>query len=263
LGFGHLEIGTVTLRPQSGNPRPRLFRLPGQHALINRMGFPGQGAEYVARRLRLSRPPGLVLGVNLGKNKDTPLESAVEDYLALMEAFAPLADYLAINVSSPNTPGLRRLQTAQALEKLLAPLISRRLEYQASIHRPLPLLVKLSPDLTESELDDALQAILDTGVDGVIAANTTLSRPGLFSPLAAESGGLSGAPLGDLSLTMIRRIYARTGGELPIIGVGGVMSAANARAMLDVGAALVQVYTGLIYAGPGLVQSILRDLAVR
>jgi dihydroorotate dehydrogenase len=263
LGFGHIEVGTVTPRPQPGNPRPRLVRLPEQRAIINRMGFPGQGAELVARRLRRARPPGLVLGVNLGKNKDTPLETAYEDYLALMEVFAPLADYLAINVSSPNTVGLRRLQARWALEALIAPLMRLRQELVDRLARPLPLLVKLAPDLTEAELDDALAAILAAGVDGVIATNTTLSRPGLSSPLAAEAGGLSGAPLGELSLAMIRRIHAQTGGRLPIIGVGGVMTAADARARLDAGATLVQVYTGLVYAGPGLVKSILRDLAIQ
>jgi dihydroorotate dehydrogenase len=263
LGFGHIEVGTVTPRPQPGNPRPRLFRLPEQRALINRMGFPGRGAQFVARRLGCARPPGLVLGVNLGKNKDTPLESAHEDYLALMEVFAPLADYLAINISSPNTVGLRRLQARQALEALLIPLMRRRQELRGRLGRPLPVLVKLAPDLTEAELDDALDALLNAGVDGIIAANTTLSRPGISSPLAAEAGGLSGAPLGELSLAMIRRIYTQTSGRLPIIGVGGVMSASDARARLDAGAILVQVYSGLVYAGPGLVQSILHDLALQ
>jgi dihydroorotate dehydrogenase len=263
LGFGHIEVGTVTPRPQPGNPRPRLFRLPEQQALINRMGFPGRGALFVARRLGGARPPGLVLGVNLGKNKDTPLESAYEDYLALMEVFAPLADYLAINISSPNTVGLRRLQTRQALEALLVSLMRRRQELRGRLGRPLPVLVKLAPDLTEAELDDALDALLNAGVDGVIAANTTLNRPGISSPLAAEAGGLSGAPLGELSLAMIRRIYTQTSGRLPIIGAGGVMSAADARARLDAGAILVQVYSGLVYAGPGLVQSILCDLALQ
>jgi dihydroorotate dehydrogenase len=227
------------------------------------MGFPGRGAQFVARRLGCARPPGLVLGVNLGKNKDTPLESAHEDYLALMEVFAPLADYLAINISSPNTVGLRRLQASQALEALLVSLMRRRQELRGRLGRPLPVLVKLAPDLTEAELDDALDALLNAGVDGIIAANTTLSRPGISSPLAAEAGGLSGVPLGELSLAMIRRIYTQTSGRLPIIGVGGVMSAADARARLDAGAILVQVYSGLVYAGPGLVQSILHDLALQ
>jgi dihydroorotate dehydrogenase len=263
LGFGHIEVGTVTPRPQPGNPRLRLFRLTEQRALINRMGFPGRGADYVARRLRNSRPPGLVLGVNLGKNKDTPLESAIEDYLALIEVFAPLSDYLVINVSSPNTEGLRSLQARQALERLLVPLMRLCQEKRARLDRSLPLLVKLAPDLTDAELDDALDAITSAGVSGVIATNTTLSRPDVSRPLALEAGGLSGAPLSGLSTRMVRRIHTRTGGMLPIIGVGGVMSAADARAKFDAGATLVQVYTGLVYAGPGLVQSILRDLSAR
>ena len=261
LGFGHIEIGTVTLRPQPGNPRPRLFRLSGQHALINRMGFPGQGANYVARRLSLPKPPGLVLGVNLGKNKDTPLENALDDYLALAKVFAPLSDYLVINVSSPNTAGLRSLQRRQALEQLLVPLRRYAKEQQARLDRPVPLLVKLAPDLADAELDDALDAITIAGVDGVVATNTTLSRLGVDSPLAGEAGGLSGAPLSELSTRMIRRIHAQTGGRLPIIGVGGVMGLADVRAKLDAGATLVQIYTGLVYTGPCLVQSILRDLA--
>jgi dihydroorotate dehydrogenase len=262
LGFGHIEIGTVTLRPQPGNPLPRLLRSPEQCALINRLGFPGRGAEFVSRRLRLSRPPGLVLGVNLGKNKDTPLDNAFEDYLALVKVFAPLSDYLVINVSSPNTEGLRSLQRRQALEQLLAPLRHFCMQEQSRLNRPVPLLVKLAPDLTDAELDDALDVITGAGVDGVIATNTTLSRPGIPAPLAGQAGGLSGAPLGELSTRMIHRIHANTGGRLPIIGVGGVMCPDDARAKLDAGATLVQVYTGLVYAGPGLVQSILRDLSL-
>ena len=262
LSFGHIEIGTVTPRPQPGNPRPRLVRLPEQSALINRMGFPGRGAEYVSRRLRFSRPPGLVLGVNLGKNKDTPLENAAEDYLALMKIFAPLSDYLVVNVSSPNTEGLRSLQRRQALEQLLIPLRRFCMQEQAWLNRPVPLLVKLAPDLTDAELDNALDVITGAGVEGVIASNTTLSRTGVPASLAGQAGGLSGAPLGELSTRMIRRIHANTEGKLPIIGLGGVMCPADVRAKLDAGATLVQVYTGLVFAGPGLVQSILRDLSL-
>ena len=198
-----------------------------------------------------------MLGVNLGKNKDTPVEEAAKDYLALMDIFAPLADYLAINVSSPNTVGLRRLQARQALDDLLSQLTARRREQRASLGRRPPLLVKLAPDLSDAELDDALDVLLRAGVDGVIAANTTLSRDGLNSPRAGESGGLSGAPLERRSTQMVRQIYERTGGRLPIVAVGGVMSAEDARAKLEAGASLVQVYTGLVYAGPGLVREIL------
>ena len=258
LGFGHIEVGTVTLLAQAGDPKPRLFRLPENHALINRMGFPGEGAERVAARLGRKRTERLVLGVNLGKNKDTPLETAAGDYLSLMDIFAPLADYLAINVSSPNTVGLRRLQARDALNNLLELLLKRRAELD--LKKRLPLLVKLAPDLDQQELDDALDVLLSTGVEGVIATNTTVSRAGLDSPLASESGGLSGAPLGGRSTNMIRQIHLRTGGKLPIIGVGGVMGADHAKAKLDAGATLVQVYTGLVYAGPGLVRKIKRSL---
>lgn len=260
LGFGHIEIGTVTLRPQPGNPRPRVFRLPHEQAVINRMGFPGMGANFVARQLSGRRPGGLILGVNLGKNKDTPLEQAASDYLALMDQFAPLADYLAINVSSPNTVGLRRLQARDALQGLLAPLAQRRDELQANLQRRLPVLVKLAPDLSEAELDDALDVISGAGMDGVIATNTTIGREGLQSPLASESGGLSGAPLRTKSLQMARQIHTRTGDKLPVVGVGGIMNAQDAQARLEAGATLVQVYTGLIYAGPALVQQIVKQL---
>jgi dihydroorotate dehydrogenase len=257
LGFGHIEVGTVTLRAQAGNPKPRLFRLPEERALINRMGFPGQGAKRVAARLSGKRGR-LVLGVNLGKNRDTLLEAAAVDYLALMDVFAPLADYLAINVSSPNTVGLWRLQERAALGGLLGQLMKRRAGM--GLEKSLPLLVKLAPDLDSQKLEDALDVLLSVGVDGVIAANTTVSREGLSSPLAGEAGGLSGAPLGERSTHLIRQIALQTGGKLPIIGVGGVMCAADARAKLDAGATLVQVYSGLVYAGPGLVREINRDL---
>ena len=283
LGFGHLELGTVTPRPQPGNPKPRVFRLPEDHAVINRMGFPGKGADFLYKQLSTLRlqPPTSnlqlpILGINLGKNKDTPNEEAARDYLALYARFAPLADYLAINVSSPNTVGLRRLQARDALEDLLGQLakkreseevtkrpgdtVSERLDHSplATRHSP-PILVKLAPDLTDDELDDALDAITRTGMDGVIATNTTLRRDGLLSIRADETGGLSGAPLTAFSTEMIAKIHQRTGG-IPIIGVGGIMSPDDAKAKLDAGAVLVQVYTGLIYEGPGLVKRIVEGL---
>jgi len=258
LGFGHIEVGSVTPRSQPGNPPPRLFRLPEDRALINRMGFPGQGANFVRQQLAGRRPPGLVLGVNLGKNKDTPLENAVLDYLSLLHTFAPSADYLTINVSSPNTEGLRDLQARQQLGQLLSALSQERDSLTAIQGRHTPLLVKLSPDLSDAQLDDALQVILDTGMQGVIATNTTIDRPTLTSALASETGGLSGAPLRARSTQMVRRIYQLTGGKLPIIGAGGVMDAASAQEKLQAGASLIQVYTGLVYAGPGLVRSILK-----
>ncbi len=258
LGFGHLELGTVTPRPQPGNPTPRIFRLVEDRAVINRMGFPSHGADFLAERLARRRPPGVILGVNIGKNKDTPLERAGEDYGVLLRRFAPLADYLAINVSSPNTPGLRQLQGQVALTGLLGPLADERQRQVRVLGRPVPLLVKLAPDLTEPELDAALGAISETGMDGVIISNTTLRRDGLRSARAGETGGLSGAPLRDLNTALIRRVARVTGGRLPIIASGGVMTPADYQEKLAAGATLVQLYTGLIYAGPGLVRQVLR-----
>jgi dihydroorotate dehydrogenase len=261
LGFGHIEIGTVTPKPQVGNPQPRLFRLPEQQALINRMGFPGKGSQFVSRQLLVRRPPGLVLGVNLGKNKATPNEEAAQDYLHLYEVFAPLADYLVVNVSSPNTVGLRRLQARESLQKLLSALADQRQKQHLAIKQSVPILVKLAPDLTFEELEDALSAITSTGMDGVIATNTTISRGG--SPLegpANEAGGLSGEPLRNRSTEVIRQIYRLTGDALPIIGVGGIANAAGVQEKLDAGAVLVQLYTGMVYKGPGLVKRILEEL---
>ncbi len=260
LGFGHIEIGTVTLLPQPGNPKPRVFRLPPDQALINRMGFPGRGAQFVSRRLDAPRRASLVLGANLGKNKDTPLEYAAQEYRELVKIFAPLVDYLAINVSSPNTIGLRRLQTRYALEELLGVLDAERIEQERRLGKKVPLLIKLAPDLSAEELEDAIQVIMERGIDGIIAANTTLSREGLTSILARETGGLSGAPLTRRSTAVIAQIHRLSNGKLPIIGVGGVMNPDDARAKLDAGALLVQVYTGLVYQGPGLVKQILSGL---
>jgi dihydroorotate dehydrogenase len=281
LGFGHIEIGTVTPRPQPGNPRPRVFRLVEDGAVINRMGFPSRGTEYMQMQLNPSlrggiwewltlipsrkkdkkkKPRSFMLGVNLGKNKDTPNEQAVFDYLGLVQNYAALADYLAINVSSPNTAGLRNLQGREALEQLLTQLAAQRNIEQARLEKRLPLLVKLAPDLSERELDEAVGVILDTGMDGVIATNTTLAREGLRSGLAAETGGLSGVPLRRLSDDALARVVRRVDGRIPVVGVGGVMTPEDARRKLDLGASLVQVYTGLIYAGPGLVKQIVSKL---
>ena len=257
LGFGHIEVGTVTPRPQPGNPQPRLFRLVDDHAVINRMGFNNLGADYLARQLSGRRPKGVILGVNIGKNKATPLEEASQDYISLLRTFSPLADYLAVNVSSPNTPGLRSLQSRAALEDLLHPLADEKAVQIQRTGRNVPILVKLAPDLNDAELEDALTVILDNQMDGVIINNTTISRPPLHSPFANETGGLSGAPMKALSLEMVKKVTRLLDGRLPVIASGGVMNAADAQARLDAGASLVQLYTGLIYEGPGLVKQIL------
>lgn len=257
LGFGHIEVGTVTPKPQPGNPQPRLYRLVEDRAVINRMGFNNHGAKNLARRLQGRRPKDLVLGVNIGKNKVTPNEEAAQDYLSLLRTFAPLADFLAVNVSSPNTPGLRSLQTRDALEGLLSPLAAEKQAQAANLGKAVPVLVKLAPDLSEEELDGSLEAVLNCQMDGVIINNTTISRPPLQSRHAAEQGGLSGAPMTALSLEMTRKVAKKLNGKLPIVASGGVMSAADTQARLDAGACLVQLYTGLIYEGPELVKQIL------
>jgi dihydroorotate dehydrogenase len=260
LGFGHIEIGTVTPRPQPGNPRPRVFRLVEDRAVINRMGFPGNGMAYAADRISsmVTRLPSVILGVNLGKNKDTPLENAANDYLTLMRTFSRLADYLAINISSPNTAGLRRLQGRAMLEDLLGAIAKERLALTPAGRKAPPILVKLAPDLSDEELEDAVDVILRTGMDGIIATNTTLGRDGLRSRHQIETGGLSGSPLKVRSENMLAQILKYLAGRIPVISVGGIMTPEDARRRLDMGAALVQVYTGLIYAGPGLVQKIIR-----
>ena len=282
LGFGHIEVGTVTCLPQKGNPKPRVYRLVEDEAVINRLGFPSRGTEYVQYRLNSSltpnwlerflgfgsrRPkqykkpvPGVVLGVNIGKNKSTPNEQAVFDYLALLQNFASMADYLTINVSSPNTEGLRRLQTRDALEDLLKNLHQQRLIEQAKLERGVPLLVKLAPDLSDAELDDAVGAILRTNMDGIIATNTTVERPGVQSRYQNESGGLSGKPLRALSEATLQKIVKCVNGKIPVVSAGGIMNPEDAKRRLDMGATLIQVYTGMVYYGPGLVKAIARYL---
>jgi dihydroorotate dehydrogenase len=260
LGFGHLELGTVTPRPQVGNPRPRIFRLPEDRALINRMGFPNAGSETLLRKMRHGRLPDVILGVNIGKGVDTPLDKASEDYLFLLRIFYPVADYIAVNVSSPNTIGLRRLQAREYLEDLLADLSSARSELEVPEGRRVPILIKLAPDLNEGELEEAIGVVQGAGMDGVIVTNTSVDRSGLVSSHREEIGGLSGAPLGERSTEIVRVIYQLTGGEIPIIGVGGIFSAEDAREKLEAGATLIQVYTGLVYRGPGLIREILKGL---
>lgn len=252
LGFGHVEVGTVTAVPQPGNSQPRLVRLSSSGALINRMGFNNDGAVALAQRLRTDREQGLVgipVGVSLGKSKITDVEFATQDYLASLAAVRDVADYIAVNVSSPNTPGLRSLQDAKPLRELLTALVA-----SAS---GTPVLVKLAPDLSDAATDEALQVATDAGIVGIIASNTTLSRDLVHARDAAraqESGGLSGSPLTLRSRAMVARIVKTT--DFPVIGVGGVMQVQDAAALLDVGAALVQVYTGLVYGGPSLVRGI-------
>ena len=265
LGFGHVEVGTLTPRPQAGNPRPRIFRLPGDEALINRMGFPNGGVAAAVPRLRaLAGRRDTVLGVSLGKQKETPLAEAAADYVAVMRTVYPYADYLAVNISSPNTPGLRELQGGRYLEALLAELVaeSRALAAQAGIALR-PLWVKIAPELSSAELDEVLAALLAAGADGIIATNTTLARDGLRDTHRVEAGGLSGRPLRQRSTALIAAIQQRTGGALPIIGVGGVATADDVREKLDAGAAVVQLYSALVYGGPRLPGRILRGLADR
>ena len=263
LGFGHVEVGTVTPRPQLGNPRPRLFRLPQASALVNRMGFNNDGAPTVAARLKRLKGRGgrlaAPLGVNIGKNKDTPIERAGDDYLACMDALHDSADYLTVNLSSPNTPGLRDLQFGEPLRALLGALKARQAELQSRSGRQVPLCVKLAPDLAEADVATVSDALLEFEIEGVIAGNTTLTRPQVAHVRHAdEAGGLSGAPLAPLARQLVARLRDRLAGRVAIIGVGGILSAADAQAMLVAGADLVQIYTGLIYRGPSLVRSIAR-----
>lgn len=263
LGFGHVEVGTLTPRPQPGNPRPRIFRLPADGAVINRMGFPNGGVAAAVPRLRAlaEHPHDFVLGVSLGKQKETPLADAAGDYIAVMRAVHAYADYLAVNISSPNTPGLRELQGGRYLERLLGALVAENRGLAAADKPSPPLWVKVAPDLEPREVDEIMEALVATGVDGIIVANTTLARDGLADQAQSEAGGLSGRPLRERATELIGYIHQQMRDALPIIGVGGVGSAAEAREKLDAGAAVVQIYTSMIYGGPGLPGRILRDLA--
>ncbi|WP_224766488.1 quinone-dependent dihydroorotate dehydrogenase [Nocardioides campestrisoli] len=268
LGFGHVEVGTVTGEPQPGNPRPRLFRLPADRAVVNRMGFNNEGAETVAARLarrsaRREAAPPLVLGVNIGKTKVVPEEHAVEDYRKSTGLLAPYADYLVVNVSSPNTPGLRDLQAVEKLEPLLRAVRSRADE--AVPDRRVPLLVKIAPDLSDDDVLAVADLALAIGLDGIIATNTTISREHLASDRTRVeeigAGGLSGAPLRSRALEVTRLLRERVGPDLTLIGVGGISDAADARARLAAGATLVQAYTGFVYGGPRWPARVVRGLA--
>ncbi|WP_257667111.1 quinone-dependent dihydroorotate dehydrogenase [Parapedobacter tibetensis] len=260
LGFGFIEIGTVTPRPQPGNDKPRLFRLRADEALINRMGFNNQGVDVAASRLsRLKDRQGLIIGGNIGKNKATPNADAVDDYVTCFDALFDVVDYFVVNVSSPNTPGLRDLQEKEPLKHILNTLQLRNDKQGVSR----PILLKIAPDLTNSQLDDIVEIVQETGIAGVIATNTTISREGLKDSrhLISQTGGLSGAPLTKRATEVIRYLATKSDHGFPIIGVGGIHSAEDALAKLEAGAALVQLYTGFIYEGPGLVRRIGRKIA--
>ena len=261
LGFGHIELGTITPLAQPGNPKPRVFRLVQDEAVINRMGFPNRGASYLKRRLSRRRSGASLLGISLGKNKATPLEDAWKDYVGSLRELYGLADYFAINVSSPNTPHLRDLQREQALRGVLEPLVHERDGLDQARGRKTPLWVKVSPDLATTELENALQVILDLGIDGVIVSNTSEARPSLKSSSAGETGGLSGAPLNARNTAMIAHVHALTRGRLPIIASGGILRPEDALAKLEAGATLVQLYTGMIYYGPALVRDTIDAIA--
>jgi len=260
LGFGFIEIGTLTPRPQSGNPQPRLFRLPGDEALMNRMGFNNGGVEAAVERLKRTKAKVLI-GGNIGKNKDTPNDQAIEDYLKCLEALHPHVDYFVVNVSSPNTPNLRDLQEKEPLKKLLAAVK----EANAKKDKSRPILLKIAPDLTDGQLDDIVEIVEDTGVDGVIATNTTIDydvvQKERDAVRAIGSGGVSGKPLRARSTEVIRYLSRKSGKRFPIIGVGGIFTAEDAIEKLEAGASLVQVYSGMIYEGPAMVKNIKKGIA--
>ncbi len=263
LGFGFIEIGTVTPRPQAGNPRPRLFRIPESQAIINRMGFNNQGVDNMIRNIDNSRYQG-VLGVNIGKNFDTAVEDANQDYLYCLRRVYTRASYITVNVSSPNTPGLRNLQFGDSLNSLLEAL-KREQEKLADFYgRYVPVAVKIAPDMELDEVDLVASALRDYRMDGVIATNTTLARTGVeHSPVAQEAGGLSGAPVRQGSTAVIRRLAENLRGEIPIIGVGGITDAQSALEKIEAGASLVQLYSGFIYHGPALIQEAAAAIAAK
>lgn len=254
FGFGFIEIGTVTPLPQPGNDQPRMFRLPQDEALINRMGFNNQGVDVVVHRLKQLKRDGLIIGGNIGKNKVTPNEEAVNDYIKCFDKLFDVVDYFVVNVSSPNTPGLRELQEKEPLKNILNTLQQRNSKNNISR----PILLKIAPDLTNNQLDDIVEIVQETGIAGIIATNTTLSREGLLSSdsLKSQAGGLSGKPLTKRSTEVIRYLSQKSNRSFPIIGVGGIHTAKDALEKLEAGASLVQVYTGFIYEGPGIVKNI-------
>ncbi len=261
LGFGFVEVGTITPRPQAGNPKPRLFRLIPHEAIINRMGFNNPGVAAGVENVRRSRTFSGVIGFNIGKNKDTPNENAADDYLACLRAAWPVVDYVAVNLSSPNTPGLRDLQGAEASARLLETLKREQEKLAAAHGKRVPLLFKVAPDLGEAQIADLSRVFLDGGLDGLIATNTTLDRESVAGhPRAGEAGGLSGRPVFGKSTRVLSEFAAHLAGRIPIIGVGGISSLEDARAKIAAGAALVQIYTSFIYQGPRLVRELARGL---
>ncbi len=263
LGFGYIEVGTVTPRPQPGNPRPRLFRLPEHEAIINRMGFNNKGVDHLCRRIEESRYSG-ILGVNIGKNFDTPLENALDDYLICFRKVYRLSSYITVNISSPNTSGLRSLQFGESLARLLDGLKNEQELLSGQTLRRVPLVVKMAPDLTEEDADLFARQVLDSGIEGIIATNTTIARTGVESHrLAAEAGGLSGRPVRDAADQALAWIAQRVEGRIPLIGVGGIMTPEDAVRKFELGASLVQIYTGFIYQGPALVWDTVRMLSDR
>jgi dihydroorotate dehydrogenase len=263
LGLAFAEVGTVTPAPQPGNPRPRLFRLQDDLAVINRFGFNSAGARGVADNLRGVRPPGLVLGINVGKNTETANEGAADDCVRVVEILHPYADYVVVNVSSPNTAGLRDLQESHALRALVEQVTARVRDLTAP--RTIPVLVKISPDAAVADLLRSVDAALAGGASGIVATNTTVGRPSLRAGAsrASEAGGLSGAPLRPLANTICRQLFAHVGRRVPIVGVGGVFTADDAYERIRSGATLIQLYTALIYEGPGVVRDIVRGLGER
>ncbi len=262
LGFGFSEVGTVTPLPQPGNPRPRVFRLPQDHGVINRYGFNNEGHEAMYARLAARRHLGGIVGVNVGANKDAA--DRIADYVAGIERFADVASYFTVNVSSPNTPGLRDLQAREALQELLEKCLATRDAQMSRIGRKVPVFLKIAPDIDQAAMEDIAEVTLGSGVDGLIVSNTTLSREGLRdSAIAAEAGGLSGRPLFRKSTIVLARMRRLVGPALPIIGVGGIDSPQSAWTKITAGANLIQLYTGLVYEGPGLVGKILKHLSDR
>ena len=254
LGFGFVEVGTVTPRPQPGNPKPRMFRLPQQEAVINRLGFNNEGVDALVRNVERARRIGGLLGINIGKNKDTPNESAEDDYLHCLRKVYPLADYVTVNISSPNTAGLRELQEEQALRRLVSALRDEQEKLAGQHGKRVPMLVKIAPDLSESDIDAAGRVLGDLAVDGVIATNTTIARDGVEGArFADEVGGLSGAPLMGKSTAVLRMLRTRLPEAIPLVGVGGILHGADAATKQAAGATLMQFYTGLIYRGPALI----------